>query len=227
MIDHARRKYLGSGDSGPLMAWKRPELEESLAKYQTVADVYMRVALDIHQPQRAVMTRGLTQEPRLRQLYRDSVGPTSEPPGVLLHPTYDWCAGSPDGLVGDDGISEYKTTHIRSRSQWGEPGTDKIPNSYGTQLQWLFAVTGRKWAHLLVAFGQDGKGEQGEPIFSIYETAVYECERDDELCAALMGFGEEFWRTHVLPRVPPTVPSRHNLRQWKRIQKEAANVSSD
>lgn len=216
---------LGATDSGPLMAWKRPGLEASLAKYQTVADIYMRVCHDIVQPSSTVMARGLMLEPTSRKLYRDTVGECSEPPGVVTHPALPWVCASPDAYAGDDGLVEFKSTTVFARNRWGEPGTDKVPDSYATQLQWQLAVTNRKWAHLLVVFGRDWKDEHGGPQFSIEETAIYQCERNDELCAALMQFGEELWRVHIGPRVPPLVESRHNKRHWKRIQ-GGANVAN-
>ena len=218
--DVRRRRYLGSGDSGPLMAWKRPELAASLAKYQTVGDVWLRIVHGVHQPSSPQMERGLREEPRLRTIYRETIGPCSEAPGVIAHPSLEWACGSPDSYLEDSGILELKTTVIWAKHLWGEPATDKIPNSYMTQVQWQLACSGRDWWRLLVAFGSDGVDENNQPIFSIHDQAIYQGERDDELCAELLGYGEEFWRSHVEARVAPGIPSLHNKRHWKRLQNE-------
>lgn len=220
---HATRRYIGSTDIGPVLALYRPEMA-SLAKYQTASDVWLRIVHGIAQPQNSRMSRGLDAEPVLRDLYRSTVGPVSEPPGVIAHPSHVWACGSPDGLTGDAGLVEYKTTTVWAQHAWGEPGTDKTPDSYTIQAQWLLECAGREWAHLLVAFGTDGKGENGEPVFGITETAVYQFERDAELCAALVEAGQRFWVEHVSARVPPGVEPAHNKRAFKRLQNERKRV---
>lgn len=63
--------------------------------------------------------------------------------GMVLHPTIDDAAASPDGLVGDDGQVQFKcpytATHIETLL------TEKVPGNYLKQMQWEMACTGRKW----------------------------------------------------------------------------------
>jgi putative phage-type endonuclease len=63
--------------------------------------------------------------------------------GFVLHPTIIDSGSSPDGLVGDDGLVEFKcpntTTHI---DYWLSDG---VPGNYHTQIQYQLACTGRKW----------------------------------------------------------------------------------
>jgi putative phage-type endonuclease len=63
--------------------------------------------------------------------------------GFLKHPRLAWAGASPDGLVGDDGLVEFKcpntATHIATFLG------AKIDNGYALQMQWQMAGTGRQW----------------------------------------------------------------------------------
>lgn len=63
--------------------------------------------------------------------------------GLVIHPTIDEAAASPDGLVGDYGIVEFKcpnsATHIATLQ-----GAAVDPD-YVKQMQWQMACTGRQW----------------------------------------------------------------------------------
>ena len=205
---------------GPVLALYRPALMETCAKYSTAADVWMRLVHGITKPKSARMDRGLRVEPMLRDLYRETVGPVSDAPGLLVHPSQPWGAASPDGFAGDDGVVEYKSTSVFSRAAWGEPGTDEVPDAYSVQVQWQLEVTGRQWAHLLVAFGRDFTDEAtGLPDFAVEEHAIYQMERDAELCAALVECGARFWREHIDTGMPPPVEPKENRREWARLRK--------
>lgn len=242
LIDHASRRYLGSSDIGPVLALYRPEML-SLAKYQNSTDVWLRVAHGIKQPPSPRMDRGLREEPRLRELYRSTIGECSEAPPLQIHPAHEWACGSPDSMLGDDGILELKTTIKWTRNKWGEPGTDQVPDMHNIQTQWQLECSRRSWCRLLVAFGEDMQSAclqcarcldgdlkncpTSEPYFHISETAVYQMRRDPRLCAALVEVGERFWRTHVLGRESPEMKPRHNIREWARIQNERRDDSGN
>lgn len=229
--DLATRRYLGSHDVGPVLAYYSPgnEALAQLTKYSTAADVWMRVVHGISKPKTSAMARGLKVEPAQREAYRQHVGPVSEPPGVIVHPRHPWACASPDGLIDPDGCLEIKSVSEFARGSWGEPGTDAIPDGYNIQVQWLLECAGREWAHIWAAFGRDFKDEAGEPDFAITETAVYFARRDAALAEALRAAGERFWREHVETGVPPSVEPAANKREWKRLlqsngsTKEAAN----
>lgn len=208
------RRYIGSGDIGPILALYHPEMT-SLAKYVNATDCWLRIVHGIKQPPNARMTRGLDYEPIARAQYRATVGPVSEPPGVIQHPKHAWACASPDGFIGNDGIAEYKTTTIYSRESWGEPGTDLVPDGYNAQVQWMFEATDRTWAHCLVAFGADGPKDS--PGFTVHETAIYELHKDDELCAEMVKCGRRFWSEFVETKMPPQATPMHNKRDFKRL----------
>ena len=59
--------------------------------------------------------------------------------GLHVHPTYDWIAGSPDGLVGSEGLLEVKCPFYRQTPHL------EVPAHYYIQMQVCLACTSRKW----------------------------------------------------------------------------------
>jgi putative phage-type endonuclease len=62
----------------------------------------------------------------------------------ITHPEFDWLGCSPDGLVGADGMVEFKSPW-RARYK-----TIKDKPEYEAQVQMQLAVTGRTWAHFVI-----------------------------------------------------------------------------
>ena len=89
-------------------------------------------------------------------------------------------------------------------TEWGESGTDQIPESYLVQIAAYQALTGcPKW-DLAVLFGNT-------------EFRIYHLQRDLELEAMILDEASRFWTDHVLARNPPTPSSEAEARQrWPR-----------
>nr|MBP8282817.1 YqaJ viral recombinase family protein [Chromatiaceae bacterium] len=89
-------------------------------------------------------------------------------------------------------------------SEWGESGTDQIPESYLVQIAAYQALTGCQHWDLAVLFGNT-------------EFRVYHLQRDLELEALILDEARRFWYEHVESRVPPTPSSEAEARQrWPR-----------
>lgn len=91
----------------------------------------------------AAMQWGTDQEPRARASYEFYTGNDVQQVGFVIHPQIADAGASPDGLVGDDGLVEFKcpntSTHIDTLI------SQTIPAKYVTQMMWQMACTGRKW----------------------------------------------------------------------------------
>ena len=59
--------------------------------------------------------------------------------GFFTHPHYDWLGGSPDGLVGDEGMIEVKCPFIKQTPH------ARIPVYYYCQVNGLLEILGRNW----------------------------------------------------------------------------------
>ena len=91
----------------------------------------------------AAMAWGTATEPQARNAYcyRQDVDVTEV--GFILHPTIGMAGASPDGMIGDDGLVEFKcpntSTHVDTLLN------DKVPTKYIVQIQWQLACTGRAY----------------------------------------------------------------------------------
>jgi hypothetical protein len=89
------------------------------------------------------MQWGTDTEPEAREVYAMSVGETVERVGLVLHPNIEGGVASPDLLVGEHGLAEFKcpntSTHIATLLG------GSIHGGYIKQMQWQMACTGRAW----------------------------------------------------------------------------------
>lgn len=206
-------RKIGSSDCGACAALYEPSLAY-LAKQRTAGDVWLRLVHGIEWKGNKRTDRGLEMEPALAELYEQEFGEWYRPvpwgeKWVIQHPSREFATCSPDAF-GDDVIVELKTQSQWARPQWGDPGTDEVPDSYAAQCQWLLACTQRDTAHVVVAFGADT--DEG---FAVVETAFYRVDADAELQHRLLACGERFWTDFVVTKQPPFVKPDANRVAWK------------
>jgi len=93
------------------------------------------------------LDHGNRHEPTARQLYQWNLSTRQElkQVGFVDHPEVKFCGGSPDCLVGDDGVVEIKCPyHVHNHLQNIEQdGTDN--KDYHWQMQGNLWITGRQW----------------------------------------------------------------------------------
>lgn len=91
----------------------------------------------------AAMQWGTEKEPEARAAYSFRHDCDVVEIGMIDHPTIANSAASPDGLVGDDGMVEFKcpntATHLDTLQ------SETVPGKYVTQMQWQMACSGRQW----------------------------------------------------------------------------------
>ena len=91
----------------------------------------------------AAMEWGTEQEPHARAAYSARTGELVEEVGFIDHPRIANSGASPDGLVGNDGLVEFKcpatATHLDTLL------AQTVPGKYIAQMQWQMACTGRLW----------------------------------------------------------------------------------
>lgn len=89
------------------------------------------------------MQWGIDQEPAARDAYEFLTGQKVEPVGFVDHPRIPMTGASPDGLVGNDGLVEFKCpstfTHINTAR------TGEIDIKHIAQMQWQMLCTNRDW----------------------------------------------------------------------------------
>lgn len=97
--------------------------------------------------------------------------------------------GTPDFYTPDK-VVEIKTTSYANRGQWGEAGTDQIPQNYLTQVQWYMALLDRDICDTVVLIGGN-------------EYGVYTVKRNEKLIDLLRKKALDFWENHILTGEPP------------------------
>jgi predicted phage-related endonuclease len=122
------------------------------------------------------MEWGTEQEPHARVAYSARTGELVEEVGFIQHPRLEHAGASPDGLVNDEGLVEFKcpatSTHLDTLLA-GEVPTKHIP-----QIQFQMACTGRKWCDFV---SYDPRLPEHLRMF------VKRVERDDKYITTLEG----------------------------------------
>jgi putative phage-type endonuclease len=89
----------------------------------------------------AAMEWGTATEPAARAAYSAATGELVEEVGFIDHPRIANSGASPDGLVGDEGLCEFKCPATATHLDTLLAGT--VPSKYIAQMQWQMACTGR------------------------------------------------------------------------------------
>jgi len=122
----------------------------------------------------AAMQWGTDKEPLARAEYEMFCAWDVEEVGLVLHPTIERGASSPDGLVSSDGLVEIKcpntTTHLQTLID------KKQPSKYEYQMLWNMACTGREWCDFV---SYDPRLPEDLQLF------VHRFDRDDKRIAEI------------------------------------------
>jgi putative phage-type endonuclease len=114
---------------------------------------------------------------------------------ALIHPRYDFIGGYIDRRIvgtGQKAIYEGKTASAFGKDDWGEPGTDEVPDEYYVQVQHYMAVTGAKWCDLAVLLGG-------------WDFRIYHIDRNEPFIVGMLDAEQTFWHDHIEAAIPPPV----------------------
>lgn len=159
-----------------------------ISKWNTPLDVYKSKTEEPVEKDSESMEWGRRLEPVIRQKYCDTVGMAVTVPDHLIRSSeHPFMIANVDGIRADGRIVEIKTA--RTGTDWGEEGTDEIPDYYRTQVQHYMTVTGAKVCDVAVLIGAS-------------DFRIYTVEDDPELAAMLIEEESKFWKL-VEDRTPP------------------------
>ena len=91
----------------------------------------------------ALMQRGNELEPIAKAHYEALTGLFVDDGGFVNHPVIERAGASPDGLVGENGLTEFKARTEAIHIETILTGKIKLYQTY--QIQWQLACTGRAW----------------------------------------------------------------------------------
>lgn len=185
-----RRKGIGSSDIAAICG---------LSPWGSPLEVYLDKVGLLPEREEEHLTWGLRLEDVIAAAFEEAVGYVAIPPSTTLfrHPHYPHCQASPDRLLfprsGDKAILELK--NVSDDREWGEVGTDQVPDWYNLQAQWQMFVLGL----LVCFFGVLIRGRQFR---------WYRVEGNQEIQEQLLRISQEFW-LRVLTRNPPEPDWQH------------------
>ena len=182
-----RKTYVGGSDLGAILG---------ISPYRSCLDVYLEKTSEGIPPETQSQAAywGTVLEDVVAQEYAKRTGlDIRTGPGLIRHSEYPFIACNIDYWVFDKGnrhILECKTANSMKASEWGDEGTDEIPQSYKFQVCYYAAITGAERVDIAVLIGgQD---------FRIY---TYKKNPIEE--AKLIKVAQKFWNKYVLASVPP------------------------
>lgn len=139
------------------------------------------------------MREGTYLEPLIAELYAERTGTTLRGPmPTERHHALPFLLATLDRVRERDGLPvEIKRPKWRSREQWGDEGSDRVPMKYRVQCVVQMSVCERD-AEDLVAY------IEGEDDIRVYPIA-----RDPELEGMVLDRIASWWSQHVEQRIPP------------------------
>lgn len=127
------------------------------------------------------MAWGKHLEPAIAAAYAEETGRKLRRVNRLLrHHDLEWMLASLDRVVvGERRLVEIKTARFASE-EWGQAGTDEVPDHYRLQVIHQLGVTGYDVADIVV-------------LFAGSDLRIYTVPRDEDLLADLVGLEGAFW----------------------------------
>ena len=179
-----RKNYLGGTDLAAIAG---------LNPYRSALDVYLdKTSDDISEETNAAMRWGTLLEDVVAKAYSEDTGYDVEiEPNTIYHPEYKFLGANIDRWADNKRrILECKTASFLKAKEWGDLGTDQIPESYLIQNATYSAVCNVPVVDTAVLIGgQDFR--------------IYTYERNRELEHKLIKIACNFWHNHIEKRIPP------------------------
>ncbi len=201
-----------------------------LSPWRTPRDIYLdKKGLSEPEPETDAMYWGTTLEDIVAREYSKRTGRKIERCNVLFqHPEHPFLIGNLDRVVYDNPskkpvvngrlitrrILECKTASQYAAGDWGEAGTDQIPEYYKAQVQWYMGITGAEVCDVAVLIGNRD--------FRIY--TVY---RDDAVIAYLFGAGVAFWREYIEKDIMPPAVTLEDIENIHHGQQKERRFASE
>lgn len=178
-----RRKGLGASDAAAVVG---------LSPWRSPLSVFLDKTGRLPTPPMTTQQKwGLLLEPVLAEAYAEETGRTVfEPSPNLRHPEYSWMLANLDRLTACGRVVELKTAGAFAGDEWGEPGTDQVPETYLVQVAHQMAVVDAAVADVAVLIG-------GQTF------RIYTVERNDLLIDRIIRIEASFWQRVQRDEPPP------------------------
>jgi putative phage-type endonuclease len=186
-----RKKYIGGSDIAAILG---------LSRYRNGTDVFLdKISEDVNDEGNRFTHWGNLLEDVIADEYSRVKGLEVEfQKSPIEHSKHPFLAANIDRWVNNkDYVLECKTAAAYKEREWGELGSDQIPEEYLCQVAWYRAITNVNKVDIAVLIGGND--------FRIY---TYRKNKDFE--DRILKIGHDFWINNVLKKVPPR-PGRSDI----------------
>lgn len=181
-----RKKGIGASEAASVLG---------LNPYQTPLEIWMQKKGLVETLETPAMKLGIRLEPVIAEMYQDTTGCILVQPFTMFYPKNPIIFATPDRIIhGKNKGLEIKTANARMAENWGEEGTDEIPQYYLIQCVLCMAVTNiPEWDVAVLIGGQDFR--------------IYHIQRDIDLENSIIERLLEWWETYIAKNREPDIDS--------------------
>ena len=155
---------------------------------------------------------GKRMEPAIRQWYSDKTGRDVRlPDKIMYHPQHPFMLASLDGFTDDGRVVEIKTA--RSGKDWGEPGTNQIPDYYAVQVHHYMTITGFQVADIPVSIAGSSP-------------SLYIVEADKEISEMIIEACAKFWERVQSGNPPDPVTYADAVARFGKIKSDGSIIAT-
>lgn len=213
----ARRKRIGASDISAIVDYYGPQESPHYVKcnpFKSAADVWASKVLGADEEAGEAAAMGIALEWVILDYAQNALGvPINNFSRGLVVKASDYVSATLDGLTQQGSKSvpvEAKTVGPRSPvlHEFGEDGSDFVPNCYLWQCQIAMAATDAEVCELFAMIADRG--------FTPYRFTI---RRHDTLIKKALGYAERFWNEHVLTGQAPEGCEPASLAALKKVQR--------
>ena len=199
-----RRKGIGGSDVAAIMG---------LSPWKTAYQVYREKRKEVEDWGGNSLTDwGKRMEPAIRQWYSDKTGRDVRlPDKIMYHPQHPFMLASLDGFTDDGRVVEIKTA--RSGKDWGEPGTNQIPDYYAVQVHHYMTITGFQVADIPVSIAGSSP-------------SLYVVEADKEISEMIIEACAKFWERVQSGNPPDPVTYADAVARFGKIKSDGSIIAT-
>ncbi len=200
-----RKQFIGSSDAAAILG---------LDPFKSAADVFLdKTGQAADFEGNDATDRGTLLEPVILSWAEQQLEVVLERNVELVHPNNLLAANLDSRFSARGWLVEAKSSV--NAEEWGEPGTDQIPQRVIVQTHHQFVVAGPEyrvaWVPVLL------------PGFKSFDFRMYRIDRNDELAAMVEKSGVDFMQNFVLPNVRPH-DYRPSIDVLKRVRRQPNKV---
>ena len=191
-----RKTYIGGSDIGCILG---------LSRYKSALDIYLSKTTDAidESTSEAAHWGNMLEDVVAQEYSRRTNQGVGKVDGLIRHPEHSFLAVNLDRWVnasdGSKHILECKTASFMKAKEWGEQGSNQIPENYLYQVAYYAAICNVEKVDIAVLIGGQ-------------EFRIYTYHKDIELEKKLLLAACAFWNNYVLKGVAPEASGAEDIK---------------